>query len=107
MADIDLYDPKDPHIRDRVSREHLRQTLANQIHQIWCEWASSMVQQGFVESTQVPKLLKLFVPFHNLPPESQMDHIHRADKLISEFVSWKLTDKAMRKGGPVGGGKAL
>lgn len=101
----DLYDPRDPHIRRSWYHMLMRQTMAALVHELWCEWAISMVQQNMIEPNKVEQVLAAIVPFHNLDPESQRHHLIRVEKLCEEFAKWKLMDRALKKGGPAGGGK--
>ena len=102
----DLYDPRDPHVRDRLQHDILRQTVAAEIHGMWSEWAASMIDQGVIAKEYVEPLRKLFVPFHALEPQAQADHLVRAERMIQEFVKWKLADGALRRGGPSKGSNA-
>jgi hypothetical protein len=95
-----VYDPRDPHIYRRFYAQILTQTIAAKLHQQWCEWAMSMIDQGYIVSTEVENLMKLFVPFQNLNPEDQHNHMVRADQIVSEFLNWKLVDQSLKKGGP-------
>lgn len=101
----DLYDPRDPKARDfdsheRLYPEILRQILAAELHQMWCEWAMAMIQQGCVVSTEVSKIQKLMVPLHQAPPDAQRDQLIRAERLIGEFMNWKLVDRTLKRGRP-------
>jgi len=96
----DLYDPADPHLRDRLQHDILRQTVAAEMHLIWCEWAAAMVQQGVIAKEHVEKVMASMVPFHSLDPESQANHLSRAERIVQEFIRWKLADGALRRGGP-------
>lgn len=60
----------------------------------------SMIQQGYIVSTEVENLMKLFVPFNQLNPEDQHNHMVRADRIVSEFLNWKLVDQSLKRGGP-------
>jgi hypothetical protein len=96
----DLYDPNDPKVRNTLRHELLRQTVAAEIHGMWREWAASMIDQGVIAKEYVEPLRKLFVPFHALEASAQADHLVRAERMIQEFVKWKLADGALRRGGP-------
>ena len=101
----DLYDPRDPNLYNFTSKypELLRQTLAAKIHQIWCQWAASMIDQNLIESSKVPDLIKILVPYHSLTPDAQRDHLIRAEQIIKEFIQWKLVEQSLKKGGPTKG----
>ena len=43
------------------------------------------------------------VPYHQLTPDAQRDHLIRAEQLIKEFIDWQLVAKALMKGGAVKG----
>jgi hypothetical protein len=96
----DLYDPKDPNLRRTLHSQVLRQMLAAKVHEMWCEWAVSMIDQGVITPEKVNSLMSVIVPFHNLPPDAQRDHLFRAERFINEFLNWKLVDQAIAKGGP-------
>ena len=98
----DLYDPRDPNLYNFTSKypELLRQTLAAKIHQIWCQWAASMIDQNLIESSKVPDLIKILVPYHSLTPDAQRDHLIRAEQVIAEFLQWQLVAQSLKKGGP-------
>jgi len=95
-----VYDPRDPHIYRTFYAQVLTQTVAAKLHEQWCEWAMSMIQQGYIVSTEVENLMKLFVPFNQLSPEDQYNHMVRADRIVSEFLNWKLVDQSLKRGGP-------
>lgn len=95
----DLYDPRDPRIYMQKYGPILYQTMGAALHDIWCEWAASMISQNLIESSKVPELMKLLVPFHALPPDSQRDQLLRAEKLVNQFLQWKLIENAVKKGG--------
>lgn len=99
----DLYDPRDPLLYRKVYVDQLKQSMAAKLHQIWCEWMASLIQQNLIEPNKVQDAMKMLVPFHNLPPDAQRDHLFRADQVVSEFLNWKLVDQALKKGGPVRG----
>jgi hypothetical protein len=99
----DLYDPRDPHLYKSKYAELLRQTLAAKIHQIWCEWAASMIDQNLIESSKVPDLIKVLVPYHSLTPDAQRDHLIRAEQVIAEFLQWQLVAQSLKRGGPTKG----
>ena len=101
----DLYDPRDPHLYKSKYKyaDLLRQTLAAKIHQIWCEWAASMIKQNLIESSKVPDLIKVLVPYHSLTPDAQRDHLIRAEQIIGEFIQWKLVAQSLEKGEPTKG----
>lgn len=96
----DLYDPRDPHLYKTLHSQVLRQMLAAKVHEMWCEWATSMIDQGVIVPEKVNSLMSVIVPFHSLPAESQRDHLFRAEKLIGEFLNWKLIDQKINKGSP-------
>lgn len=96
----DLYDPKDPHIYRRLYADMLTQTLAARLHELWCQWAASMISQNLIVSNQVENVQKLMVPFHCLDPESQRAHLSKVDPIVKEFLNWKLIDQTLAKGGP-------
>ena len=99
----DLYDPRDPHIYKHKYAAILRQTLAAKIHDIWCQWAASMVSQNLIESSKVDQVVKVMVPYHQLTPDAQRDHLIRAEQIIQEVINWKWVTKALMKGGEVKG----
>ena len=101
----DLYDPRDPHIYRNYHSLVLRHTMGAKLHEIWCDWAMSMIQQNMIDPNKVDSLIAAMIPFHNLPPEVQREHLLRSEKLISEFLNWKMVDRAIAKGGPRGGAK--
>lgn len=96
----DLYDPKDPFVYRTRYLDLLHQTLANQVHNMWCEWVLSMLQQNCIASDKTEELQKLLVPFHQLTPDDQRNHLIRTAPLLQEFVQWKMIDQALAKGGP-------
>ena len=96
----DLYDPRDPFIYRTKYLDLLHQTLANQVHDMWREWVLSLLQQDVIASDKVVELQKLLVPFHQLTPDDQRNHLIRTAPLVREFVNWKLIDQALAKGGP-------
>lgn len=95
----ELYDPRDPHIYSGGKYPLiLRQTLGAALHDTWCEWVMAMVDQNVIESSKVPEILKLVVPFHQLPPDSQRDQMIRAERILKEFLNWKLVNQKLTKG---------
>ena len=99
----DLYDPRDPSLYRTKYAELLHQTLAAQIHQIWCEWVVSMLEQGVIASDKVDDIQKLLVPFHELTPDDQRNHLSRTVPIVNEFVNWRMVDQMLQRGGPVKG----
>jgi len=96
----DLYDFRDPHIYMQKYGPILYQTMGATLHEIWCEWAASMISQNLIESSKVSELVKLLVPFHALPPDSQRDQLIRAEKLVNQFIQWKLIENTVKRGEP-------
>jgi hypothetical protein len=93
----DLYDPRDPHIYAKAYPDILRQTLGAAVHDMWCEWVASMVQQNVIDPSKVEAILKLVVPFHQLPPDSQRDQMIRGERVLQEFINWKLATQKLKK----------